>query len=77
MSGRTARASATDVRPDAAPRVVRSRPPWAITVPAAVGVAFLALPLAMLAARAPWTRLPELWGSEMAREAARLSVVTA
>lgn len=77
MSGQTARSSATNVRPDLAPRVVRSRSPLAITVPAAVGVAFLALPLVMLAARAPWTRLPELWGSEMAREAARLSVVTA
>ncbi len=59
------------------PRRVAARSPWAVTVPAVVGVLFLGLPLVMLAARAPWSRLPELWGSEVAREAARLSIVTA
>jgi molybdate transport system permease protein len=53
---------------------VRGRPPLSLATAAAVGVAFLALPLAGLLARAPWRHLPSLVTTPAARTALRLSV---
>lgn len=50
------------------------RPPLALTAAAAVGVAFLVLPLAGLLARAPWRQLPSLVTTPAARTALRLSL---
>src|SRR4051812_16529548 len=44
---------------------------------AALGLAFLVLPLLGLVVRAPWGRLPELLGKPTSQEALRLSLVTA
>ncbi|WP_028649508.1 ABC transporter permease [Nocardiopsis sp. CNT312] len=38
-------------------RARRGRPPWILLLPALVGIAFLALPLAGLLLRAPWTTM--------------------
>lgn len=51
--------------------------PWPLAVPAAVGVALLALPLAGLLARAPWDRLVPLLTDESAVTALRLSLLCA
>jgi molybdate transport system permease protein len=53
---------------------VSRRPPLALTAAAAVGVAFLVLPLAGLLARAPWRQLPSLVTTPAARTALRLSL---
>jgi len=51
------------------------RPPGALRVPAILAIAFLALPLAGLVTRAPWSALPGLISSAPARDALRLSLV--
>lgn len=51
------------------------RPPWAVTLPAAVGAAFLLLPVVGLAWRAPWRDLLDDLGDPAARTALRLSLV--
>jgi molybdate transport system permease protein len=51
--------------------------PAALTVPAALAVAFLLLPLAGLLWRTPWRRLPELLDETTVRQALTLSVLTA
>lgn len=54
------------------------RLPWAAFVPAAVAVAFLALPVLAIVRRAPWSDLPHLLGQgglDGARTALRLSLV--
>lgn len=53
------------------------RAPLGLAVPAALGVAFLALPLVGLVSRTPWDRLPELLTAPVATDALRLSLVTA
>lgn len=57
----------------------RTRPrrttPAPIGLLAALGVAFLAIPLLGLLARTPWARLPELLASPVALEALRLSLL--
>src|SRR5450432_423048 len=55
----------------------RARVPYALFVPAAVGVVFLLLPLVGLLIRTPWRRLPALVGSADVRTALRLSLETA
>ena len=55
----------------------RTRPPLALVLPAALGVAFLTLPLVGLLQRAPWASLPSLLTEPAAREALRLSLVVA
>lgn len=52
-------------------------PPWPVVVLASVGVLFLVLPLVGLLQRTPWGELGGLLGSEVVREALRLSLVTA
>lgn len=55
-----------------------TRPPlprW-LLIAAAVAVLLAALPLAGMAVRVPWTRVPELLTSEAARDAAWLSLRT-
>ncbi|WP_129670146.1 ABC transporter permease, partial [Phytoactinopolyspora endophytica] len=54
-----------------------ARVPVALVLPALAGLALLLLPLAGLAWRAPWGRLPELLTSESVLTALRLSVTTA
>lgn len=51
--------------------------PVIFVVPAGFGLAILLLPLAGLAARAPWTRLGEILASDAVLTALRLSLVTA
>ena len=51
--------------------------PWALGVPAALAVVFLALPLLALLLRAPWSDLPDLLREPEVRHALRLSLVTA
>ena len=58
-------------------RSVRSRPPWPLGVPAAVGAAFLVVPLVALVVRAPWGRLGSLLAAEEVGQALRLSLVCA
>jgi molybdate transport system permease protein len=55
----------------------RARVPWPLGVPAAVGAAFLALPLVGLLARAPWSALPDLLTDASVVQALRLSLVSA
>lgn len=50
------------------------RPPAGLAVPAALGVAFLALPLAGLLVRAPWSAMPDAVTRPAARTALRLSL---
>jgi molybdate transport system permease protein len=67
-------------RPDpvGAPGRRRSRPvPVALLVPAALGLAFLALPLAGLLIRAPWTTMPRRLAEPGVLTALRLSLQTA
>jgi molybdate transport system permease protein len=54
--------------------VTRTRPPLSLTTAAAVGVAFLLLPLAALLDRTPWHALPRLLTSTSALTALRLSI---
>ncbi|RJL34478.1 ABC transporter permease [Bailinhaonella thermotolerans] len=57
--------------------VVRGRVPWALAVPAVIGLAFLVLPLAGLLVRAPWATLGERLARPAVLEALRLSLVSA
>lgn len=59
------------------PDVHPGRPPRAVLVPAAVGVAFLALPVLGLLLRAPWSSLPSRYRDTAVLDALRISVVTA
>jgi molybdate transport system permease protein len=54
--------------------VTKTRPPLSLTTAAAVGVAFLLLPLAALLDRTPWHALPRLLTSTSALTALRLSI---
>jgi molybdate transport system permease protein len=58
-------------------RRVGGRAPAVLIVPAAVGLAFLVLPLAGLVIRAPWTTLPSRLAQPGVLTALRLSVQTA
>ncbi|MGN6613111.1 MAG: ABC transporter permease [Angustibacter sp.] len=53
-----------------------SRAPLPLVVPAAVGVAFLVLPIAALVVRMPWRRLPDLLASDQVLSALRLSLLS-
>jgi len=55
---------------------VSGRPPLALIVPAAVGLAFLVVPLAGLVIRAPWTTLPKHLAEPEVLTALRLSLQT-
>ena len=55
----------------------RARVPYALFVPAAIGVLFLILPIAGLLIRTPWHQLPSLISSPDVRTALRLSLETA
>ncbi|MGK5678263.1 ABC transporter permease [Actinoplanes sp. URMC 104] len=55
----------------------RPRIPLALAVPAALGLAFLILPLAGLLVRAPWTTLPQRLTEPGILTALRLSLLTA
>jgi molybdate transport system permease protein len=57
----------------------RERPgvPIALAAPAAIGFAFLVLPLAGLLVRAPWASLTDILREDQVTEALRLSLVTA
>ncbi|WP_424535741.1 ABC transporter permease [Sphaerisporangium viridialbum] len=57
--------------------IVAGRVPWALVAPAALGMAFLVLPLAGLLIRAPWSTLAERLAEPQVLEALRLSLVTA
>lgn len=73
-------ASPTATRSPTSPgteRRMRSRPPLVALIPAAVGLAFLVLPLSGLVLRAPWTTLPERLATPGVLTALRLSVQTA
>ena len=59
-----------------APTSRRRTTPVPIGALAAVGVAFLAIPLVGLLLTTPWSRLPELLTSPVAAEALRLSLIT-
>src|SRR5664279_5099009 len=69
--------AADTARGDADVRRPRARVPYALLAPAAIGVAFLLLPLAGLLIRAPWRQLPSLVSSPDVRTALRLSIETA
>ncbi|WP_344828512.1 ABC transporter permease [Actinocorallia longicatena] len=56
---------------------MRSRAPWGLIVPALIALVFLALPLAGLIVRAPWSTLPQRLAEPRVLEALRLSLVTA
>ena len=58
-------------------RTNRSRPPYVLIVAAAIGAAFLLLPLVGLVVRTPWRHLPSLLGQHSVRLALRLSLETA
>ncbi|GAA3842716.1 ABC transporter permease [Sphaerisporangium flaviroseum] len=53
------------------------RTPWPLILPAALGMAFLLLPLAGLLIRAPWPTLAQRLAEPQVLEALRLSLVTA
>ncbi len=55
----------------------RSRAPVALAAPAAVGVAFLVVPLLAMMLLAPWSDLPTLLRRTQVLQALRLSLVTA
>ncbi|HEY8730044.1 MAG TPA: ABC transporter permease [Acidothermaceae bacterium] len=57
--------------------MTRNRPPYALFVAAAIGAAFLLLPLVGLVVRTPWRHLPSLLGQHSVRVALRLSLETA
>jgi molybdate transport system permease protein len=54
-----------------------ARVPYGLFVPAAIGTAFLVLPLVGLLIRTPWRQLPRLLGGSDVRTALRLSLETA
>jgi molybdate transport system permease protein len=56
---------------------VRARVPWALTVPALLGLVFLVLPVAGLLTRAPWSTLVTRLGRPQVLDALRLSVLSA
>jgi molybdate transport system permease protein len=58
-------------------RRVRGRVPIALLIPAALGLAFLVLPLAGLLVRAPWASLPQRLSAPGILTALRLSLLTA
>lgn len=60
-----------------ATRAAARRPPLLLLVPAVLAVVFVALPLAALLQRAPWSSLGELLGRDVVVDALRLSLVTA
>src|SRR6478752_3062277 len=62
--------------PDRMSRGAKARPSPLIVAVAAVGLAFLVLPLAALAIRAPWADLPRLLTSEPVLQALGLSLLT-
>jgi molybdate transport system permease protein len=51
--------------------------PAALVVPAAAGIAFVALPIAALLQRAPWSSLGDILGRDVVADALRLSLLTA
>ncbi|MBI1378029.1 MAG: molybdate ABC transporter permease subunit [Frankiales bacterium] len=51
-------------------------PPWPVAVPAAIALAFLALPILGLLVRAPWGRMAQILTSPASLDALRLSLVT-
>ncbi|HUR50692.1 MAG TPA: ABC transporter permease [Mycobacteriales bacterium] len=53
---------------------MRSRPPLALLVPAAIGALLVVLPLVGLLSRTPWGRMADLLGHEQVRQALWLSV---
>ncbi len=55
----------------------RSRPPLALVGPAALGIAFLTIPLLAMVFLAPWRDLPHLLSSPHVVQALRLSLLTA
>lgn len=55
---------------------VDGRPPTVLVVLAVVGLAVFVVPLVGLLARAPWSTLGSLWGSDVVTEALRLSLVS-
>jgi molybdate transport system permease protein len=71
----------TDVAADRPRRHLGSerspRVPYGLFVPAAIGTAFLVLPLVGLLIRTPWRQLPRLLGGPDVRTALRLSLETA
>jgi molybdate transport system permease protein len=52
------------------------RPAWPVILLAAVGAAFLVLPIVALVERAPWGDLPDLLASDVVTDALGLSLVT-
>ena len=58
-------------------RAVLARTPWPLGVPAAVGAAFLVVPLVALVLRTPWRGLAGLLSDAEAVDALRLSLVCA
>jgi molybdate transport system permease protein len=64
-----------DLRTDVEP--VRGRVPWALIVPALLGLAFLVLPLVGLLTRAPWSTLGTRLTQPQVLDALRLSLFTA
>lgn len=59
------------------PHRSQGRPPWLLLLPAALGIAFLVLPLAGLLVRAPWPTMAERLAEPQVLQALRLSLVTA
>ncbi len=55
----------------------RGRVPWPLVIPAALGLAFLVLPLGGLLLRAPWSTLGTRLAEPQVLTALRLSLVTA
>ncbi len=52
------------------------RTPWPLGIPALVGALLLVVPLLALLVRAPWSRLPEILGTQEVLDALVLSLVT-
>ncbi|MDQ1486611.1 MAG: molybdate transport system permease protein [Actinomycetota bacterium] len=69
--------AADDAQRAAGARRRSPRVPYALFVPAAVGILFLLLPLVGLLVRTPWRQLPELISGTAVRTALRLSLETA
>ncbi|MEZ5115215.1 MAG: ABC transporter permease [Candidatus Nanopelagicales bacterium] len=77
MSASLGTGTSTDVSGTRVRRETRARPPWLLSVPAVLAVAFLLVPLVGLLLRAPWSSLPDLLTEPAVVEALRLSVLTA
>jgi len=71
------RAAEAPSRRRTAAAVRRGRTPWALLLPALIGLAFLVLPFAGLLARTPWADLVPLLSSAEVRGALWLSLSTA